>query len=82
MLWNLKFFEWTHWQTSSKNCIKINIVKYRAEALDVKRHSSREHPPVGPIWDSKKQKGQAKNSVDTMTVAFTEMANSMASAFS
>lgn len=41
---------------------KYTKIQYKlwAEALDVKRHTSKEHPP----WsDSKKQKGQAKNSV-------------------
>ena len=62
---------------------KYNKIQYKlwAEALDTKRHDSKGNPPIRPIWDvTRKQKVQAKNSVDTMATAFTKMAKSVASA--
>ena len=62
---------------------KYTKIQYKlwAEALDVKRHSSKESPPAGPMWGTKNTKSQ-KATVDSMATAFTEMANSVASAFS
>lgn len=60
---------------------KFNKIQYKlwAEALDVKRHTSKDDPPAGPIWNTKK--ARKNNSVDSMATAFTDMANSVASAF-
>ena len=63
-----------------------NKIQYElwAEAIDVKKHESRDVPPPGSIWNntSKKPKHSKNNEVDAMTYAFTTMANKVASAFS
>lgn len=43
--------------------------KFWAEALDVKKHDSKEYPPDDPIWGSKKVTG----GVSEMTSAFTHI---------
>ena len=70
-------------ELKEKHQDKYNKIQYKlwAEALGVKRHSSKEDPPAGPIWNSQKSKSQCKTSVDAMATAFTEMANSVASVF-
>ena len=55
--------------------------KLWAEALDSGKHLSKEEPPHGSIWGSKSMPGKKKDSVDAMASAFTNMANTVASAF-
>lgn len=72
-------------ELTEKHGDKYNKIQYKlwAEALDVKRHSSKEVPPVGPTWGgSAKSKKKHADGVETMASAFTQMANSVASAFS
>ena len=63
-----------------------NYVQYKlwVEAIDVKKHESRDVPLPGSIWNntSKKPKRSKNNEVDAMACAFTTMANNVASAFS
>lgn len=63
--------------------VKFDKTQYKlwAEALDVKKHDSRENPPAGPIWNSKTKKSTSNGSINQMTNAFTAMANSIATAF-
>ena len=63
---------------------KYNKIQYKlwAEALDVNKHTSKETPPLGPIWNSAQKKSSKTSSVDAMATAFTHMANSVATAFS
>ena len=69
-------------ELQQKHGDKCNKIQYKlwAEALDVKKHDSKEFPPDGPIWGSKKSK-KAPGGVSEMASAFTHMANSVASAF-
>ena len=69
-------------ELKEKHKDKYSKIQYKlwAEALDVKKHTSTDEPPPGPIWNT--QKPNKKSSVDTMALAFTSMANSVASAFS
>ena len=63
---------------------KYNKIQYKlwAEALDVKKHNSKEVPPVGPIWNTTTvSKRSGKNdTVGEMASAFTTMANSVVTA--
>ena len=62
---------------------KIQL-KLWAEALDSGRHQSKDIPPHGTIWSRERRKIGKKGteSVDVMASAFTQMANTVASAFS
>ena len=69
-------------ELQEKHKTKYTKIQYKlwAEALDVKRHTSKDVPPPGPIWDSQQPKGL--KSVDAMASAFTQMANTVVSALS
>lgn len=69
-------------ELQQKHGDKYNKIHYKlwAEALDVKKHDSREFPPEGPIWGSKKNVKRG-GGVNEMASAFTDMAHSVASAF-
>ena len=71
-------------ELQEKHGSKYNKMQYKlwAEALDVDGHASKEVPPLGPIWNtSKSQKSGTKDSVNEMASAFTNMANTVATAF-
>ena len=63
-----------------------NRIQYKlwAEAIDVKKHDSKEIPPSGSIWNSasKVTKHSRSSDIDAMASAFTTMANEVASALS
>ena len=69
-------------ELKEKHGNKFNKIQYKlwAEALDVGRHKSKEEPPLGPIWENKKPKKNSEG-IQAMTSAFTNMANTVASAF-
>jgi len=65
----------------------FNKIQYRlwAEALDVKKHDSMEHPPLGTIWGGAPKETRRTSVVqatsEATSEAFTSMATSLASAF-
>ena len=75
-------------ELGEKHGKRFTKIQYKlwAEARDVGKHQSKEEPPRGPIWgDQKPEKTAKKNtdsSVDKMASAFTNMANTVASAIS
>ena len=67
-------------------CNKIQY-KLWAEAIDVRKHDSKEIPPPGSIWNSaskvvKRSRSSDGHAIDEMASAFTTMANKVASALS
>ena len=51
-------------------------------AMDVNKHNSMERPPPGTIWGTPKRARSTSDASDAMTEAFTNMASTIASAFS
>jgi len=64
---------------------KFNKIQYKlwSEAIDAGKHSSKNNPPAGSIWNNEKAKAvktTKDSAVDNMASAFTKMADSVASA--
>ena len=60
-----------------------NKIQYKlwAEAMDVNKHKSIERPPPGTIWGVPKESKRTQSTSEAMSEAFTNMATTLASAF-